>query len=86
LVVNSKVYVQRTQASAGPGYSGLYRVKAVTDATHFTLLHWEGGTAKNGRCRLYASTIGAYNPPAMKIDQVITRKTGRPIFSYRGRR
>jgi hypothetical protein len=83
--VGVRVWVQRTKSALQGNFNGLYTIEARTGPSLFKLSGWQGGFAGGGRVRLYG-TVEALYPPNMRIERVITRRVGRPLFSFVGRR
>lgn len=86
--VGTAVRILRTRSpqNGKPISVGRYLVETVTDPRHFKLLQWSKGATVKGRIRQDLSTTNTYIPGNLGVVKVITRKVGRPFFSYVGKR
>lgn len=79
-----KVHLLRPVFTMKRKIKGVYTVTAVTNESTFEIGGWDGGFCTAGVIRRTMPRVTHY-PANLTIARVITRKVGRPYFSYAGR-
>ncbi len=89
VVAKRFVNVLRTNLN-GKRKGGKFRVASVVNESTFTLANWIGSATEGGRVRLLATpqpkVLSTYIPANIEPELLVNRKTGKPFFSFRGRR
>jgi len=86
--INDVISIRSTQRPDGTRVSGQFKVAVATSPTVFQLKGWKAGACVLGTCQKIVSIF----PPmaTASVDQdaftVVTRKIGRPLRKYVGRR
>lgn len=84
LTVPGLVRISRAKDTAGVLRSATVKVTAALTSSTYTIAGWPYGDATGGQAR--DTTTAIYAITNSSVSRLITRKVGRPLFVFRGRR